>query len=74
MLEQGLIQRSSSAFSSSVLPIKKADGSWHFCVDYHALNAITIKDAWWWTSSSTSFTAPDSSPSWTSAPATTKFA
>jgi hypothetical protein len=27
-----------------VLLVKKSNGSWRFCVDFHALNAVTIKD------------------------------
>ena len=44
MLASGLIVPSMNPFASSVLLVKKKDGTWRFCVDYRRLNAITVKN------------------------------
>ena len=44
MLDKGWIQPSTSSFASPVLLVKKHDGSMTMCVDYRALNKLTVKD------------------------------
>ena len=43
-LDSEVIRPSNSSLSSLVLLVKKADGTWRFCVDCCALNGITVKD------------------------------
>ena len=45
MLEKGIVEPSSSDWASSPVLVRKKDGSLRYCIDFRALNSVTVRDA-----------------------------
>ena len=46
LLDKDAITPSRSPWASCIVLVKKKDGSKRFCIDYHGLNDVTIKDVY----------------------------
>jgi hypothetical protein len=44
LFDKGIIMTSTSSHGSPIVLVPKKDGTWHMCVDFKALNNITIKN------------------------------
>ena len=46
MLDRGVIEPSTSPWSSPIVLVTKKDGTKRFCMDYRKLNSVTVKDSY----------------------------
>jgi hypothetical protein len=44
LLQKGQIRPSSSPFGILIVLVQKKDGTWRLCIDYRALNKVTVKN------------------------------
>uniref|UniRef100_H3B5T7 ribonuclease H n=1 Tax=Latimeria chalumnae TaxID=7897 RepID=H3B5T7_LATCH len=45
LLQADIIENGFSSWAAPVVLVKKKDGAWQFCLDYHKLSSVTIKDS-----------------------------